>query len=128
MAKPEMTNELNLIGAGTVVEGKVKTPGSIRVDGKLYGELTAAQNVAVGVSGDVEGTLNAKNITVGGKIKGTIVAQEKLVLESKALVQGDIRTAKLVIDEGAMFDGKCEMGSAKAMPNVVELKSEVRAQ
>ena len=129
MAKPEMANELNLIGSGTIVEGKVKTPGSIRVDGKIAGDLTAAQNVAVGASGDIEGTVNAKNITIGGKIKGTIVAQEKLVLESKAVVQGDIRAARLVIDEGAMFDGKCVMSEAKSMPRVVDMKSEMqRAQ
>lgn len=127
--KPEITNELNLIGVGTIVEGKVKTPGNIRVDGRIVGELTASQNVAVGASGSIEGTVQAKGVTIAGKVKGIIVAQEKLVFESKASVQGDIRAAKLVIDEGAIFDGKCMMSDAKAMPNVVELKSEMqRAQ
>ena len=61
-----------------------------------------------------------------GKIKGMVVASEKLLLESKAVVRGDIRSAKLVIDEGAVFDGKCMMSDKVAPPNVVELKPEVR--
>jgi len=124
--KTETANELNLIGTGTVLEGKIKTPGSIRIDGRIVGEVVVAQSIAVGPSGDVEGTITAKNITIGGKIKGTVLAQEKLVLESRASVRGDIRAAKLVIDEGAVFDGKCVMSEAKPVTSVVELKPETR--
>jgi cytoskeletal protein CcmA (bactofilin family) len=120
--KMETASELNLIAAGTVFEGKLRTPGSIRIDGRIMGEVTATQNVSIGSSGDIDGNVVAKNITVGGKISGTISAQEKLVLEQKAVVRGDIRAAKLVIDEGALFDGKCLMSEAKPMPNLVELK------
>jgi cytoskeletal protein CcmA (bactofilin family) len=124
--KPEQGGELNLIAAGTVVEGKLRTPGSIRVDGRIVGEVTATQNVSVGSTGDIDGNITAKNVTIGGKIKGMVVAQEKLVFEAKAVVRGDIRAAKLVIDEGALFDGKCMMSEAKPMPNLVELKPEAR--
>ena len=124
--KSEASNELNLIGAGTVFEGKLRTPGSIRVDGRVVGEITAAQNVSIGGSGDVEGNVSAKNVTVGGKMKGTILAQEKLVFETRAVVRGDIRASKLVIDEGALFDGKCVMSEAKQTASVVELKPESR--
>lgn len=124
--KSEASNELNLIGAGTVFEGKLRTPGSIRVDGRVVGEITAAQNVSIGGSGDVEGNVSAKNVTVGGKMKGTILAQEKLVFETRAVIRGDIRASKLVIDEGALFDGKCVMSEAKQTASVVELKPETR--
>jgi cytoskeletal protein CcmA (bactofilin family) len=124
--KPETGTELNLIAAGTVIEGKLRTPGSIRIDGKIVGEVNATQNIAIGSTGDVDGNITAKSITIGGKIKGVVVAQEKLVFESKAIIKGDIRAAKLVIDEGAMFDGKCTMSEAKSMPNLVELKTESR--
>jgi cytoskeletal protein CcmA (bactofilin family) len=120
------TSDLNLVAAGTVFEGKLRTPASIRIDGKIIGEVTAAQNISVGGTGEVEGNVSAKNVNVGGKIKGIVVAQEKLVLEAKAMVRGDIRAAKLVIDEGATFDGKCMMSEKIAAPNVVELKPETR--
>lgn len=122
----EASSELNLIGAGSVFEGKLKTPGSIRIDGKVVGDIAAVQNISIGGTGDIEGNLTARNITVGGKLNGSVTAQEKLVLEARAVVKGDIRAAKLVIDEGAMFDGKCFMGEARQAPNVVSLKSDQR--
>ncbi len=124
--KNEPSAGINLIGLGTVLEGKLRSPGDIQIDGKVVGEITALQNISVGASGDVEGNINARNITIGGKIKGTIVAHEKLMFQNKAVVRGDIRAAKLVIDEGALFDGNCAMGEAKQMPSVVELKPEPR--
>ena len=121
--KTETGSDLNLIAAGTVFEGKLKTPGSIRVDGKVIGDITASQSISVGTSGEIEGNLSAASVTIGGKLKGSAVAQDKLVFESKAVVRGDIRAAKLVVDEGAQFDGKCAMtAEAKQMPNLVELK------
>ena len=126
MMKPETGSELNLVAAGTVFEGKLRTPGSIRIDGKIIGEVSASQNISVGGTGDVEGNITAKSVTIGGKIKGTIVAQEKLVLETKAVVRGDIKAARLVIDEGAMFDGKCMMSGEAVKQNIVELKPDIR--
>lgn len=101
--------ELSLVGAGTTIEGKIKTEGSVRVDGVLIGEIVAKMNAAVGASGSVEGTVTARNVSVSGKVKGMLTAGEKLVLESKSVVRGDIRAARLVIDEGAVFDGRCAM-------------------
>lgn len=109
MADKQTGGELSLLGTGTVVEGKIRTEGSIRIDGKLVGELTAKANVAVGLGGVVEGNLSGKNVTLAGKVSGTVTAAEKLVLESKSTVKGDIRATRLVVDEGAMFDGQCVM-------------------
>ncbi len=112
-SKSEISNELNLIGTGTIIEGKLRSRGNIRIDGKINGELFASESVSVGSSGEIEGSVSAKNISIGGKVKGSITVQEKLVLENKAIVSGDIRAAKLVIDEGAIFDGNCTMSGIK---------------
>lgn len=109
MADKNGMKDLNLIGAGTTVDGKIRTQGSLRIDGKLTGEVHAAENLAVGLTGEVEGAVNGRNVTVGGKIKGNITAVDKLVLEGKAVVRGDVKAAKLVIDEGASFDGRVSM-------------------
>ncbi|MDP2207924.1 MAG: polymer-forming cytoskeletal protein [Bacteroidota bacterium] len=114
--KSEISNELNLIGTGTIIEGKLRSRGNIRIDGKINGELFASESVSVGSSGEIEGSVSAKNISIGGKVKGSITVQEKLVLENKAIVSGDIRAAKLVIDEGAIFDGNCTMSGSKTLP------------
>lgn len=111
--KNDTIKELNFIAAGTIVDGKIKSQGSIRIDGKMIGEISVGESLAVGNTGDIEGNVVAKNITIGGKLKGTIMAADKLVFEAKAVVKGDIRASKLVIDEGAIFDGKCSMTDAK---------------
>lgn len=113
MADKNAVKELNIIGSGTTIEGKLRTQGNIRVDGKMVGELHAAENVAVGLTGEIEGNINGRNVTVGGKIRGNIIAVDKLVFEGKAVVRGDIRAARLVIDEGAVFDGKISMSDAR---------------
>jgi cytoskeletal protein CcmA (bactofilin family) len=107
--KQQPGSDLTLIAANTSFEGKIKTEGSIRIDGKFVGDINAKANAAIGTSGSIDGTLTARNITIAGKISGTVTALEKLVLETKSIMQGDIRAAKLVVDEGAMFDGKCDM-------------------
>jgi len=89
----------------------IKTEGSIRIDGKLVGDVLAKANAAVGLTGVVEGNMTARNISVAGKVNGTVTAHEKLILEGKSSMHGDIRAARLVVDEGAMFDGKCAMTS-----------------
>jgi cytoskeletal protein CcmA (bactofilin family) len=113
MAEKNAIKELNLIGAGTSVEGKIRTQGSIRIDGKMVGEVHAAENFALGLTGEVEGTVNGRNVTVAGKVRGNIIAVDKLVFEGKAVVRGDVRAARLVIDEGAVFDGKISMSDSK---------------
>jgi cytoskeletal protein CcmA (bactofilin family) len=113
LGKTDNIKDLNLIGAGTTVEGKIKSKGSVRIDGRLIGDVQASENLFVGESGEVDGTVTARNVSIGGKIKGGITAAGKLVFESKSQVRGEIKAAKLVIDEGAFFDGKCTMADAK---------------
>jgi cytoskeletal protein CcmA (bactofilin family) len=105
---------LSLISSNTTVEGKITTEGSIRIDGKLVGDLLAKSNAAVGLSGAVEGSITAVNISLSGKMRGTVTASEKLILEAKSEVKGDIRASKLVVDEGATFDGRCMMTKPEA--------------
>lgn len=107
--KRQAEGELSLIGSGTVVEGKITTEGSIRIDGTMVGDVLAKANAAIGSTGVLKGTLSAKNVSLAGRVKGTVMASEKLILESKSVLQGDIKSSKLVVDEGALFEGQCSM-------------------
>lgn len=103
-------NELNLLGEGTFLEGKIKSKGSIRIDGKLKGSIVTADVLTIGSKGFVSGEVEAREAILGGKIEGNIKAIEKLVLEPNSILIGNIETKKLIIDEGAIFQGKANMG------------------
>jgi cytoskeletal protein CcmA (bactofilin family) len=107
------STELNFLGGGTVVEGTIRTDNSVRIDGKLKGKLICKNTLTVGLNGEIEGEVQAKNAIVGGKIKGKISITEKLVLESKSVLIGELKASKLIIDEGSVFDGTSDMGNKK---------------
>jgi cytoskeletal protein CcmA (bactofilin family) len=107
------TEDITIISNGVKIEGKVNSSGNIRIDGKIQGDLAAQGNVTVGEQGDVNGQIAANSITIGGKVVGTVNAKEKLILEAKASLKGDIIARILVIEAGAKFDGKSSMGNTK---------------
>lgn len=102
--------ELNtIIGKGSSLEGTIKVENSVRVDGKIKGHVTTTDSLVIGKEGDIEGEIIAKNAIIGGRVRGKINATGKVVLESKAIFQGELKTSRLVIDDGAVFDGRCSM-------------------
>lgn len=110
-------DEVTIIGAGVVLEGKLSSNGNVRVDGAINGDITANGNVTVGESGEITGEIKAEVISIGGRVMGSINAKEKAVLESKAVLQGDIVTKILVIEAGAIFDGSSKMSDKAALYN-----------
>jgi cytoskeletal protein CcmA (bactofilin family) len=95
-----------IIGKGSEVMGDVKVQNSLRVDGKVKGNLHCTDTVVIGKGGIVEGHIAAKNVMLAGKVIGNITAESKVFLESTAVVRGDVMSTRLVVDEGAVFDGK----------------------
>lgn len=115
------SGELNtIIGRGSVIEGTLTVQSSLRVDGKIIGTVQVADSLIVGKDGEIEGEVRVKNAVIGGKVKNKIVATGKVVLEAKSVVYGEVKTSRLVIDEGAVFEGKCVMGDESKAPLIAE--------
>ena len=108
------SEELTIISHGVKLEGKISSSGSIRVDGMVQGDVISEGNVSVGEQGEIIGQVNGQSITLGGKVSGMVNAKEKVTLEAKANLKGDIFTKILVIEAGARFDGKSNMGDSSA--------------
>jgi cytoskeletal protein CcmA (bactofilin family) len=104
------TSSINLIGAGTVVEGDIKSNGDIRIDGNVIGNIVSKAKVVVGATGSINGNVTSQNADVSGSIKGKVTVNELMFLKSSANIQGDIVTGKLVVEVGATFTGTCNMG------------------
>jgi len=107
------SEEITIISHGVKVEGKVSSNGSIRLDGTVQGDLSCQGNVTIGDQGEVFGKVDGQVITIGGKVEGMVNAKEKLILESKADLKGDVFTKILVVEAGARFDGKSNMGHSQ---------------
>lgn len=103
-----------VIGPGTVFEGSIKATGIVRIDGKLSGHVETSGDIIVGEKGEVRADMYANNFTIAGSAFGDIHAKEKTVILHKGRVEGDIDTKNIVIEEGAVFKGRCIMGDTKA--------------
>lgn len=104
-------NQINMIGEGTTFDGTITAESDIRISGRVLGKIDVSGKVIVAQEGVIEGEVRASNLDVAGRIEGTIEVSERVVLKSSAEIEGDMRTARLVIEEGAVFNGRCQMGS-----------------
>jgi cytoskeletal protein CcmA (bactofilin family) len=107
-------DEVTIISSGVVIEGKLSSKGNVRVDGTVKGDVNVTGNVTIGDSGDINGQINADVITVGGKVVGKLNAKEKVVLEGKAVLKGDLVAKILVVEAGAKFDGNSKMDESSS--------------
>jgi len=112
-AAEELSNSSTLVGKGTVIEGNIETTGTIRIEGKVTGNVTSKSKVVLGPLSSVLGDILALNADIEGEVKGNLEIGELLTLKSTSVTEGDIQTSKLVVEPGASFNGKCSMGNAR---------------
>jgi len=112
-AAEELSNSSTLVGKGTVIEGNIETSGTIRIEGKVTGNVTSKSKVVLGPLSSVLGDIVALNADIEGEVKGNLEIGELLTLKSTSVTEGDIQTSKLVVEPGASFNGKCSMGNAR---------------
>jgi cytoskeletal protein CcmA (bactofilin family) len=103
----------SIIGQGCKVKGDIEIKGTIRIDGEFEGKIDAPDTLIIGKSGVIKANANVKNAIIGGKLVGNISASNKIELQTGSHVEGDITTARLVIDEGVFFEGNCRMGEGR---------------
>jgi len=104
-----------IIGPDAVFDGRLKVKQSLRVDGRLSGEIASEEAVTIGPEGVIEGDIVAHEVIIGGRVIGKVVCGGKVVLEETAILQGDLKSQRLVVAEGAIFNGLSEMGDQPKM-------------
>ena len=97
------------VNSGTVITGELLVENDLSIEGTVKGIIRATGTVSVHVQGAVEGEIQAASAKIGGKVTGNVTANDRVILESKAVLVGDLRTRELIIQEGAIFHGRCEM-------------------
>ena len=107
--KVDTSTITTMIGADTVLEGKLVTKASVRITGTVIGDVRADGVVVLTKTGKIEGTIEADSIIVAGVVKGNMSIRDKVNVEATGEIYGDIITKKFVIDEESIFQGNCIM-------------------
>lgn len=98
-----------IIGQEASLEGRLTVKHAMRVEGQVKGELSSTDTITVGNTGKVEGTVTAENVVIGGQVDGNIKAGGRVTLEAGSRFTGDLEASRLVITEGAVFNGHSAM-------------------
>jgi len=103
-----------LLGKGSEFEGKLSFEGTVRVDGKLTGEIFTDDVLIVGEGAEVNAEVTVGSIVIQGTVRGNITAKRSVEIHSPGRVRGNINTPSLFIEKGVFFDGNCQMDSSGA--------------
>jgi cytoskeletal protein CcmA (bactofilin family) len=106
----------NTLASDVEIKGNLKFSGELTFEGKLDGEIQTDGVLNLGDTAVINGNINAQSVVVRGKVNGNITAKEKIDIKSKAELFGDIRAARLTVEEGVTFVGKTEVNPNKVSP------------
>ncbi len=121
MNKKDNHNEVDglmntIIGKDTVFNGTLDVKGALRVDGTVKGKVICSDCVTIGATGIVEAEIEGNTAIIAGRMVGNINTTEKIELQAKCEMEGDLKTKSLIIEQGAVFCGACNMKDNK--PNL----------
>jgi cytoskeletal protein CcmA (bactofilin family) len=98
-----------IIGPGTRVEGTLEAKGIIRVDGVVQGKMITPSEIIIGEEGKVEADVEAGNLVIAGVMTGNAEVRGRLEIKQGGTLRGDLHADKVIMEEGASFDGRCTM-------------------
>src|ERR1044072_7583748 len=105
----------DILSSDVEIKGSIKFQKELLIDGKVEGEINSEGVLTIGENADIRGEIKTKSITVFGKVQGNISVSERCELKSKCTLQGDLKAARLIIEEGATFIGKSEVSSGMSV-------------
>ena len=112
------SNPKNILSSDVEIKGSIKFQNELTVDGKLEGEINSSGILTVGENSEIKGEIKTKSVTVFGKVHGNVTVEERCELKSHAVLYGDLKATRLIIEEGATFVGKSEV-----TPNKVAMRT-----
>lgn len=115
MAKETTTNPTTIysvLAVGTKVVGSIDTEFDLRLDGSLVGDIVCGGKLVMGAQSSLKGSIKCINAEILGKVEANVDTREQLILRSQAEITGDITASTLVIEPGAVLNGKCTMAVA----------------
>ena len=112
MTKINFQNVHTMVGADATIHGPVKLNEGIIIYGHVLGDIITEGPVRIAQGATVKGNISGSDIQVGGQVTGNMVANGLVVVGEKCIMNGDIIYKKLLIEDGAQFEGKCNLVSS----------------
>lgn len=110
------SNSRNVLGTDVEIKGTLSFSDELTLDGKVEGDINSDGALSLGDNATVKGNINVGSVVVRGKIGGNITAKDKVEIKTKTELFGDVRAAKLVIEEGVTLVGKIDVNPNKVSP------------
>jgi cytoskeletal protein CcmA (bactofilin family) len=98
------------LGKNVRLKGDLHFEGSGRIDGRVEGKIIVKGTLTLGEEGMISSEIEGDTVIIGGKVEGKIVGRQKVQLMKTAVVNADVTTPCVSIEEGAQLNGSCKMG------------------
>jgi cytoskeletal protein CcmA (bactofilin family) len=102
------------IGKSITIKGDLTGNEDLVIDGNIEGRIDLPNNqLTIGPEGNIKADIHAKSAVVVGHVSGNVSATERIEVQASGIVDGDVRSPRLVVQEGAVLNGAVEMGEVK---------------
>jgi cytoskeletal protein CcmA (bactofilin family) len=102
------------LGAGDILQGRLKVEGDLKIAGKVEGELKASGDVTIDSSASVQASIEGSNVNVRGQVTGNLTARHRLTLGGKGRLNGDVKVGRLSVEDGTTLNGSVTMSREKS--------------
>jgi cytoskeletal protein CcmA (bactofilin family) len=102
-------DQTNIIGKGIIIRGNLTGAGDLVIEGRVEGQISLKNHLTIESTGKVQADIRAEELTVNGEASGNIDAGQRVSINTSAKVAGDIKAPRVVIEDGAVFNGSIEM-------------------
>ena len=116
MAATNNNDSKNILSSDVELKGTLKFTGELTFDGKIDGDILSEGSLSLGDNAVVKGNITANSVVLRGKINGNVTAKEKIDIKTRTELFGDIRSSRLVMEEGVTFVGQTEVNPGKVHP------------
>ena len=122
--KMVINNTSSILGPELEIHGDVKVSGSLLLYGKVYGNIHSNGSVRTADGSEVKGNILANEVMIGGMVDGDVDVKNKVTLGNSSNLTGNLKAATLTIEEGAQFEGVCNMNNKPQKQKLVNIEND----
>jgi cytoskeletal protein CcmA (bactofilin family) len=121
--EPELPRGVASIGKSVVIKGQIFSREDLYLDGEIEGTVEVPENrLTVGPHGKLQATIRAREVVVLGAVQGNVEASERIDIRKDSKLVGDIKTGRIIIEDGAYFKGSIDIVKAEAAKPAVAVR------